>query len=140
MSMKLFELKQQREHALAKAEAILATAEHTQRHLTKEESLDVDNATAAVNALNAKIGAIESKNTIRGQFPTGMPIMDGARKFQMPHTVKLSADYADDFSPTSNPTASRSEPRFMKAAVVPRAAMPCQLLWMTKSCRSLPQR
>lgn len=92
-------LKQQREAALAKAEAILATAETAKRALTADESAAVDACTAEVNALNPQIRTIESVSSIRALYPKGVVLTDGAKpgvarkgKVQI-----FSADYADAF-------------------------------------------
>ena len=82
MSQTYFELKQQRQHCLNKADSILKAAENAHRELTTAESLDVDAAMVAVNALNPRIAAIESKNTLIKAFPNGQVIIDGGRKFQ----------------------------------------------------------
>jgi HK97 family phage major capsid protein len=98
--MLLFELRSQREHALAKADNILKVAENARRALTKDEQLDLDTSMAAVNALSPRIKALENQNTILKQFPRGIDavISDGGRRFQKPHSVLLSDQYAEDFA------------------------------------------
>jgi HK97 family phage major capsid protein len=102
--MKLFDLKQQHTHALNKADSILRAAETAGRELTDAESMDVDMAMSAANALKPQIAAIESKNTLRSQFPNGMVLAEpngsdsgSARAFQKNSPVRLTAEYADAF-------------------------------------------
>jgi HK97 family phage major capsid protein len=97
-TLNLFELKKQREHALAKADTLVKAAETARRSLTADETLEVDTCMVAVNSLNPRIKEIESKNTIRSMFPNGAVIVDGGRKYQVNKpTPQLSAEYADDF-------------------------------------------
>jgi len=95
--MNLFELKSQREHALAKADNILRAAESAKRELTASEQLDVDTAMLAVNSLTPRIKQIEEKNTITKMFPQGVVLIDGGRKYTQHKQVNLSADYPDAF-------------------------------------------
>jgi HK97 family phage major capsid protein len=60
----LFELKKQRETALAKSESIVAAAENAKRTLTPAESVDLDMLNNEVSTLNAQIAPIERQNTI----------------------------------------------------------------------------
>jgi HK97 family phage major capsid protein len=98
--MALFDLKKQREHALAKAEGIVGAAEREHRILTAAESLDIDTNMAAVNALNPKIALIERQNTIIGRFPNQVALLggrEGGRKFEKHPGMKLSDQYPDAF-------------------------------------------
>jgi HK97 family phage major capsid protein len=101
MSMQFFDLKKQRNHALDKADTILRAAETARRELTAAEQLDVDTCIAAANALEPKIRAIESKNTLRTQLTNGMviPAVPGAEGRKQSNGViqRLSADYAEQF-------------------------------------------
>jgi HK97 family phage major capsid protein len=74
--MRLFELKQQREAALQKADAILSAAEQGKRDMTPAETEQVTACQAEVAALNPQIQLIESQNTLRAQYPTGRVIAD----------------------------------------------------------------
>ena len=56
----LLEMKQQRQHALNKADAIVKAAENASRELTPAESLDFEMAMSAAKALGPKIAAIAS--------------------------------------------------------------------------------
>ena len=73
----LFELKQQRETALTKADSLLTAAEHAHRELTSQESAEVDMCMVAVKALTPQITAIEKQNTIRKYQDAGGRIMPG---------------------------------------------------------------
>lgn len=96
--MNLFDLKKQREHALAKADSIVQAAEVAKRTLTANEDLEIATCMAAVTSINPRIKEIESKNTIRSMFPDGAVIVDGGRRYQVNKpTPQLSAEYADDF-------------------------------------------
>jgi len=96
--LNLFDLKKQREHALAKADSIVQAAEVAKRTLTANEDLEIATCMAAVTSINPRIKEIESKNTIRSMFPDGAVIVDGGRRYQVNKpTPQLSAEYADDF-------------------------------------------
>ena len=69
MSMKLFEMKQERAAALDAAERILSAAEKANRSVTAAEATLVDEHMREVKALNAKIEPIEKVNTIRNFDP-----------------------------------------------------------------------
>jgi HK97 family phage major capsid protein len=81
MSMRLFEMKQNRTAALDAAERILNVAEKANRSLTAAETTLVDEHMREVSALNLKIEPIESRSTIRQMFPDGrvIPGGEGAR-------------------------------------------------------------
>ena len=64
----LLEMKQQRAHALNKAESILNVCGEAKREPTASESLDVDTAMAAVKALNPKIAILEGNNSLSKLF------------------------------------------------------------------------
>lgn len=70
--MRLFELKKQRETALAKADSIVAAAEKAERLLTAQENADLDAAMAEVNTLNPQIRVLEGANTIRKMDPMAL--------------------------------------------------------------------
>ncbi len=102
----LFELKKQRQHALAKADNILKAAEVAGRDFTADENLDLETCQAAVNALNPKIAAIEKNNSLASvaRFSGGLLISEGARAgeggvrgFSKPQPVHFTQDYANDF-------------------------------------------
>lgn len=95
--MLLFDLKKQRETALAKADAILAAAETAKRNLTDAEGTDLDSAMAEVNALNPQITRIESLNTIRAKFPTGVVLTDGPGGKRVRTKRTMSEEYFDGF-------------------------------------------
>jgi HK97 family phage major capsid protein len=96
--LNLFDLKKQREHALAKADSIVQAAEVAKRTLTANEDIELATCMTAVNSLNPRIKEIESKNSIRSMFPNGTVIVDGGRRYQVNKpTPQLSAEYADDF-------------------------------------------
>jgi HK97 family phage major capsid protein len=96
--MNLFELKQERESALAKAESLIASADNAKRALTASENQLLGTYMAEVHSLNPRIESIESKNTIKGMFPQGVVLVDGGRKFQQnPMRVVLSEDYPNAF-------------------------------------------
>lgn len=96
----LFELKQQRETALTKADSLLTAAEHAHRELTSQESAEVDMCMVAVKALTPQITAIEKQNTIRKYQDAGGRIMPGgpsAGGFMRQSKPTLSQDYFADF-------------------------------------------
>jgi HK97 family phage major capsid protein len=99
--LNLFELKKQRENALAKADSITRAVEAAHREPTPAESLDVDNAMTAVNALNPRIAELEKNNSIRKMLNTtggrSVLLIDGGRRFQQDTKVTLSAEYPDAF-------------------------------------------
>lgn len=99
--MKLFELKKQREHALAKAEAIVKASESAKRSFTDAEEMDINNCMAAVKALNPQIAALESKNTLRTQLTNGMivPAVAASEGYKQKNGVihHLSAEYAEQW-------------------------------------------
>ena len=64
MSMKLFELKREREAFLTKSEAIITAAETAKRNFTEAEQADLAASNAAVETLNARIKPLESRNTV----------------------------------------------------------------------------
>jgi HK97 family phage major capsid protein len=103
---KLFELKQQHQHALNKAEGILMAAENAGRELTAAESMDMDMAIRASRDLEGQIKAAERNNTLKtllnvrgGQLiPSGASAGEnGARGFVNPAPLRLSEEYADAF-------------------------------------------
>lgn len=95
----LAQLKDQREAALAKADAILAAAENAKRSMTAAESTDVDACMAEVNAINPQIERIQALNTLRNQFPTGRVIVDPKVKSASKNFGKkvFSESYLEDF-------------------------------------------
>ena len=77
-TMKFLELKKQHTHALNKAESIIQAAETAGRELTAAETLDVNMAMSAAKALEPKISAIQSMNTMSQFFNRdGALLMDG---------------------------------------------------------------
>ena len=99
----LFELKQQRAHALAKADSLLSLSENAKRDLTSAEQSDVDNAMLVVKTLTPQIDSIESKNTLSGVFKRlgGVSLLSGDPKshhltLKQPERI-LSADYVNAF-------------------------------------------
>ena len=108
MSMKLFEKKQERAHAISKAEGIIASAESggMKRELTATEELDFSISMKAANALTAEIAVLERKNTLMSSFTARGPFdgaallasHEGGRTFAPPAPqVRLSEDYANAF-------------------------------------------
>jgi HK97 family phage major capsid protein len=100
----LLELKQQRQHALSKAEAIITAAETAKRDFTSAEQMDLAGFETTVKALNPQIAAIEKNNTLVTHFKNGMLIPagvgageNGARRFAKSEPPRLSAEYADSF-------------------------------------------
>ena len=97
----LFELKQQHHAAAAKAETLINAAETAGRPLTPSELLDVEAATAELQALAPQIRTVEAQNTLRGQFglrgPLSEPIGKGGSKAGQPKNKALGKDYADSF-------------------------------------------
>ena len=71
MSSKLFEMKQERAAAIAKAESLIAAAENAGRALTASESVDVDTAMAEVQDLTPRIATVEKQNTLRSMISNG---------------------------------------------------------------------
>jgi hypothetical protein len=59
--MKLFELKQQHKHAVAKADSIITAAETAGRPMTATEEADVTMALNAAKTLAIQIGVSEKK-------------------------------------------------------------------------------
>jgi HK97 family phage major capsid protein len=105
--MNVFEMKQQRAHALAKADSILTLSENGKRELTKTEQADLDNCLLVSKTLAPQIEAIESKNTLSAQFRmvggagllVGSPDRgnrQGRTRMQFPERV-LSNDYVESF-------------------------------------------
>jgi HK97 family phage major capsid protein len=96
--LNLFELKAQREHALAKADSLVKAAETGHRPLTSNEEIEVATCLTAVNSLNPRIKTIEQNNTITKMFPNGVVLVDGGRKYQVnKQAPQFSADYPDAF-------------------------------------------
>lgn len=97
----LFELKQQHHAAAAKAETLLSAAETAGRPLTPSELLDVEAATAELQALAPQIATIQAQNTLRSQFGTRGPLpgpTDAPRgKAGQPKQKLLGQDYFDSF-------------------------------------------
>ena len=98
-----FEMKQQRAHALNKADAILKLAETSERELTASEQQDVDICMTTVGALTLKIQKIESKNTLAPLFKSmgGVALLSqeksgGPRLLKGPER-NLSHDYVEAF-------------------------------------------
>ena len=137
----LFDLKKQRQFALAKCENILKAAEDAgNRELTAMENLDLETCQAAVNALNPRIAAIEKNNSLAtvARFNNGVLIPSGAsageggaRGFSKPKPAYFTQDYANDFYASIASAGKNMEPRFMRARAV-RAAMRCLSWWMTR--------
>jgi len=67
----ILELRKLHEHALQKAERILAAARNESRELTASEEREIESATANATELEAKISEAESISTIRSVFPFG---------------------------------------------------------------------
>jgi len=97
---KLLELKQQRQHALSKADSIITAAENAgNRPLTTSEEMDVDMCMSTVKALNPRIQSIESQNTLVGQFPGGRVISEPNGSGRGPkNPVRLDAEYIGAFA------------------------------------------
>jgi HK97 family phage major capsid protein len=99
--MNIFELRKQREHALAKADSIVKAAETAGRSLTEAESMDIDLNMKAVSVLNSQIKPIEKNNTIskmlQGTGGNSVLLIDGGRRYQATKKVVFGADYTDAF-------------------------------------------
>lgn len=96
----LFELKQQREFAMSKAENLIKAVESTNREMTATESQEYETAMTAVSALNPQIAKIERLNTITQHLVNGKIIPAGGnlRQARTPNApVVLSEDYYNDF-------------------------------------------
>lgn len=97
--MDLFSMKQQRTHALNKANAIVNAAENANRDMTDAETRDYDMAMLTVRTLTPKIESIESKNTMSrlfnqdGHFLTGKGTASPGTLNQKP----MSEDYTAAF-------------------------------------------
>lgn len=104
MSMRLFQMKQEREHALNKSESIIAAAEREKRPLTKAEEMDLSTCNTAINTLSPQIARIESQNTVT-RFGFGVDGgMLGAktsahtdRRLTLRTEKTLSSEYPDAF-------------------------------------------
>jgi HK97 family phage major capsid protein len=96
---KLFEMKQEREAALAKAEAIVTAAESANRQFTDGERADLDACNATVDALNPQIASIEKLNTLRSLAPKGQILTgDPGRTVRRAAAMKtFAAEYPDAF-------------------------------------------
>lgn len=77
--MNLQDMLQEQKAALAKAEAIVSTAEHTGRALTANENADYETFMTTYKDLGASIRARQELNTIRNMFPNGTPFGGGAQ-------------------------------------------------------------
>ena len=75
----LFELKKQREEALASLEGILKATNAESRELTQEEMVKTADVERTLDALNPRIRALEQQNTIRDMVKNGRVGMDGSR-------------------------------------------------------------
>jgi HK97 family phage major capsid protein len=99
--MNIFELRKQREHALAKADSIVKAAETAGRSLTEAESMDIDLNMKAVSVLNSQIKPIEKNNTIskmlQGTGGNSVLLIDGGRRYQATKKVVFGAEYPDAF-------------------------------------------
>lgn len=96
----LFELKQQRAHALNKAESIVKAAEAAGREMTDAEEMDFNTSMAAVNAITPQITKLERNSTIRSMVVNGKLIgaAGNLRQARTPNApVVLSEDYMSDF-------------------------------------------
>ena len=101
MSMKLFQLKKDREAALCRAEMLVGQAENGRRELTAAEHNAYDTAISTVNLLTPQIEALEKTSTIRkivngnGQLIPGNP--GAARQAEENTPITLSQEYYDAF-------------------------------------------
>jgi HK97 family phage major capsid protein len=105
--MKLFELKQQHKHAVAKADSIITAAETAGRPMTATEEADVTMALNAAKTLAIQIGVSEKKNTLISQFTArggggdafaGLLVShEGGRSFRPTERATLTEDYANAF-------------------------------------------
>jgi HK97 family phage major capsid protein len=97
----LFELRAQREHALAKADSILKSAESAKRQTTRDEQLEIDACMTAVGTLNPRIKELESKNSITKMLNVSggqsVLLIDGGRRYQADKPMQLSHEYPDEF-------------------------------------------
>jgi HK97 family phage major capsid protein len=96
----LQELAIQRKHAMNKCDALVSAAEKGSRAMTREESIDFDNAMLSVNALNKQIEAITRNNTLSKHL-TGGKLLSGngaPRGLEKQTTRLFSADYLTAYS------------------------------------------
>ncbi|MGO9937926.1 MAG: phage major capsid protein [Terracidiphilus sp.] len=100
--MNLFEMKKNRQHAISKADSILALAENGKRELTENEQADLNVCATTVAALNPQIATLESKNTLAAVFNkvggAALMVQDGkgVRSMRAPQRT-LSNDYVESF-------------------------------------------
>src|SRR5580704_7523334 len=104
MSMKLFELKKEREEALNAAERVLKVAESAGREMTASEVNLCDSHLKRATAFNPDIERMEKANTLRGVFGSRVPNSTSENRPQpllqpQPSESKmvLSAGYPDAF-------------------------------------------
>jgi HK97 family phage major capsid protein len=101
--MKLFDMKGQHRHALAKAESIMKVADSAGREMTAAEEMDFSTAMTAVNALAPKIAAIEKVNTLSRFFNRdGNLLLDGGLmspgiRNRNRNQTPMSEDYTNAF-------------------------------------------
>lgn len=98
--MNVFELKQQRQFALDKADKIIAATEGAGRKPTTAESLEVESLMTAVRALTPQIDKSEKQFTLREQLVNGKLLGAGMnlRQGRTPNApVTLSEDYYNSF-------------------------------------------
>ena len=97
----LFELKQEREAALAIADATIAASERERRQATHSEITIIDGQMQRVQQFNKQIADLESKNTLRSQLTNGMLIPGGPNGngavITKPQPKTLSSEYVSDF-------------------------------------------
>jgi HK97 family phage major capsid protein len=100
MKKGLFEMKQDRAFALAKAENLLKAADSANREMTAQETQEYEMAVNAVNALTPQIARIEKQNTLMQHVVNGkiIPAAGHLRQARTPGApVVLSESYHDDF-------------------------------------------
>lgn len=97
--MKLFDMREQHQHAARKAESILKVAEDAGREMTAAENNDFQMAMNAAKALAPKIAASEKVNTLSQFFSReGNLLMNGGLASPgSHHQTPMSEDYTNAF-------------------------------------------
>lgn len=93
--MNIFEMKQNREAAIARAESAVQTAETAGRAMSASETENFNSAIAEANALTPQIASREALSTIRAAFPAGRAITETGNRNA---TATRATDYLGDFT------------------------------------------
>lgn len=112
MSINLFEMKQNREVALKRAEAILETVETGNRRMTTSEAAEYGEHMAEVDSLSRRIKEREAKSTIRHLMKDGMFIPGSSAAAQVATVAGrkfLSPEYNEAFFSYISSSGTRME-------------------------------